>query len=202
MSGSLQAAGIAAAAALAMSVPLPTAAQTTAQTTARYDSPVGVGYIGGSIGTTRTDRDCVAGFACDDDTVGGKIFLGNRFGRYFGAELAYVRPGNIDLAGGTQEAEGVALSLLGFLPLANDRFEIFGRVGTTYGWTSTSAAPGFPSGDEKGFEPHYGVGAAYNFTSNVSARIEWERHRFEWAGGNDDELDLFSVGVAYRFNQF
>lgn len=197
MSGMAKAAGIATVAAVTM-----LAAQSAgAQAAPRYDQPTGIGYIGGSLGTTRVDRDCVPGFSCDDSNVGGKLFLGNRFGRYFGAELTYLRPGDVERAGGKQESEGVALSLLGFLPFDNNRFEVFGRVGTTYGWTKTSTAPGFANGKERGFEPHYGIGAAYNFTASLSARVEWERHRFEYVQG-DDDVNLVTVGVAWRFNAF
>jgi OmpA-OmpF porin, OOP family len=155
------------------------------------------GYVGASVGQAEFDTDCVAGFSCDDNDTSFKIFTGGRIRNVFGVELAYVDMGEIERAGGTTEARGVNLSAVGYLPL-NERFSFFGKVGTTYGWTDTSAAAGFDSGEEKDFGLSYGVGLNVELVNQWAARAEWERHNFEFAQ-DDDDIDLFTVGVSYKF---
>ena len=156
------------------------------------------GYVGISGGQVNYDLNCVSGYSCDDTTTGFKLFTGGKLWNVVGLELSYLELGKGHRAGGDIRARGIDLSLIGNLPI-NQGFSVFGKVGSTYGWTRTSAsAPGISSGKERGFGLSYGAGLNYDFASNWGVRAEWERHRFDFVGANKD-TDLFSVGVTYRF---
>jgi OmpA-OmpF porin, OOP family len=154
------------------------------------------GYVGASGGQAEYDIDCTGGFSCEDNDTGFKVFTGGRVRNFFGLELAYVDMGEIEVAGGTGEASGVNLSAVGYLPL-NERFSLFGKVGTTYGWTDTSTAT-LGGVEEEDFGLSYGVGLNMEFAQQWAARAEWERHNFEFAQ-DDRDIDLFTVGVSYKF---
>jgi len=96
----------------------------------------------------------------DRDTV-YSLALGNYlFTPHLGVELGYTNFGQISRGGGSTKAEGVNLSLIGKLPLSQ-RFNLLGKLGTTYGHTDTTALPvsNLASGSEYGFDWSYGVGA-------------------------------------------
>lgn len=155
------------------------------------------GYIGASIGEATYDFNCVSGFACDDSDLGFKVYVGGKFRDMVGLELAYVNMGEGQRAGGDIKAHGVNLSLIGNIPIG--QFSIFGKVGTTYGWTETStAASSGASSDENDFGLSYGAGIGFDIQPNWGVRAEWERHRFEFASG-DDAVDLYTVGVNFKF---
>lgn len=157
------------------------------------------GYVGFSGGQADFDVACTGGFSCDDSNRAFKVYTGGMFNQNFGLEIAYVQPGEADRAGGEVEAKGLNLSLIGVLPF-NETFEVFGKVGATYGWTDTDAsAPGVATGDEEGVGASYGVGLNIFFTPNWGAVVEWERHRFEFAGDNKEDVEMTTVGVKYRF---
>lgn len=158
------------------------------------------GYVGISGGKGDYDVPCTAGFRCDDSNTALKIYTGGMFNQYFGVELGYLQGGEVDRAGGDVKARGVNVSLIGLLPI-NETFEVFGKVGGTYGWTKTSASAlsGAATGDEEGAGASYGVGLNVFFTPNWGAVVEWERHRFHFAGDRKDDVELTTVGLKYRF---
>ncbi len=45
----------------------------------------------------------------------------------------------------------------------------------------------------------FGVGIQYNFTESLGMRAEAERYRINDAVGNRGDIDLFSLGLVYRF---
>ncbi len=91
-----------------------------------------------------------------------------------GVELGYLNAGKARRLGGDTEAHGFNLSLVGRAPV-NEQFDLFGKVGTTYGRTRTSGASGLgvQTGKEDGFGMSYGVGARWAFTPQWAAVIEW-----------------------------
>lgn len=185
-------------------------AQTTSSTT--YDNEqryswlpfTSHGYVGGSIGqATYDDLTCVGGSSCDDEDIGFKIFTGGRIKNILGIELGYINLGEVDVNGGSAKAQGIDLSVVGNLPIGSSQFSVFGKIGTTYGWTKTNpgaqaAVLGAPSGKERGFGWNYGVGVNYDLNRNWAIRGEWERRRFEFVD-NDKDIDLLSVGFNYKF---
>jgi OmpA-OmpF porin, OOP family len=156
------------------------------------------GYAGANLGWTRWSTPCVGGFPCDRSSVGGKIYTGGMFTNTFGAELGYIHMGNVDRGGGKDRAHGVNLSVVGNLPF--DRFNAFGKVGTTYGFTRTNFAPasGLPSGKRNGFGLSYGLGVGMNLTNTTQLVAEWERHNFRFRTGRDS-VHMFSIGARVLF---
>ncbi len=141
------------------------------------------GYIGGSIGKPDYSTRCGLIGSCDNPDLSGHIFTGGMFSRYLGAEVGYVYMGEAKRGGGETRAHGINLSLVGQVPLAN-AFNAYGKVGTTYGRTRTSALPGagIATGNDGGWGWAYGAGLSYDLTKNVSALLEWQRHDFTFAG--------------------
>lgn len=156
------------------------------------------GYTGINLGRSNFDTPCAGGFSCDDNSFAGKIYTGGLFSRIIGAEIGFVHMGDVNRAGGNTEAYGVNISLVGNIPL--DAFNIFGKVGTTYGWTETSVAPGLGlrGGDDDGFGLSYGAGVGFDLTRNWAVVAEWDRNEFRFINGKDD-VDLYSVGIRFKF---
>ncbi len=157
------------------------------------------GYVGLNLGRPKLEGGCVAGFPCDDANFGGKIYTGGAWNDVLGAEIGYINFGTADRSGGEVKAQGVNFSLVGNIPFA-EVFNVFGKVGATYGWTDTSAAAGtgVPVGDEKGFGVSYGGGIGFDLTRNFQIVAEWERHRLKFASGRQN-ADLVSLGAKYMF---
>ena len=157
-------------------------------------------YIGASVGRSDYDLNCFSDYACDRNQTGFKIFAGGKLYNALGLELSYVNLGRADVAGGRARAQGANASLVVGLPLWGDRFGINGKVGTTYGWTDTSASvPGYDTGRERGWGLSYGAGATYAITRNTEVRLDWDRYRFDFRGAGNQDVDLVSLGVNYRF---
>lgn len=157
------------------------------------------GYVGASLGRADLDQDCAGGFDCDDPDVSGKVFTGGMFNEWLGAELGWIHFGRAEGSGGRRRAHGLNLSLVGAIPVS-PAFSVFAKLGTTYGWTRTSAAAatGVETGSENGFGLSGGVGASMDITPEWSVMLEWERHRLKFAGGRDS-VDLTTLGLKYKF---
>jgi OmpA-OmpF porin, OOP family len=193
-------AGALGAALLQAAVPAFAQTTTTSGTPGRSWLPLtSYGYVGGNAGwSDYKDASCSAGFGCDRDDLGFKLYTGGQLWRWVGLELSYVHVGRAEVNGGKLRAQGANLSLVGNLPIA-DRFNLFGKVGSTYGWTRTSAAaPGVTTGSEQGVGLSYGAGVGIDLARNWQLRAEWDRYRFDFKGPAN-EVDLYSVGVAYKF---
>ncbi len=156
------------------------------------------GYVGGSVGRSYWDVDCIGTGECDDRGVGFKLQAGGSFNEVIGLELGYVHLGHAKTAGGERKAQGATFVATLGVPIA-DRFRIFAKGGGIYSWTSvTGGAPGYATGDDRGVDWTWGAGATANLTQNWQLRVDWDRYRMDFAGGRDD-VDLLSVGVQYRF---
>ena len=155
------------------------------------------GYVGVNLGRSDYDATCNNLFSCERREFGWKAYAGGRLNEMLAIELGYVNFGKVTRNGGSSEAHGVNLSLVGNLPLG-EMANLFAKVGTTYGRTDQSAAAGLPSGKEDGFGLNYGVGIGFNVTPQVQLVGEWERHRLDFVGGRDN-VDLLSLGLRYRF---
>lgn len=158
------------------------------------------GYLGLSAGASRYDiRPGPVGAPFDDGDTAFKITTGGNFHPHWGVELGYLHAGRADRLYGSTRAQGLNLSLVGRAPLG-ESFDVFGKLGTTYGWTRTTGSPGLgvATGKDDGFGLAYGAGLRWNFAPQWSAVLEWERHRMRFADGRGN-VDLTTLGVQYRY---
>lgn len=183
-------------------------------------------YLGGSAGVSRAkiaDERIKSGLlgsglvvtsiADDDRDVGFKLFGGYQFNRYFALEGGYVDLGKFSFDATTAPAgtlagsirlRGVNLDVVGTLPVT-DRFSVFGRVGATYAQARDSFSGGgavvvtTPNPKKRAANYKVGVGLGYALTDSIDLRAEAERYRVDDAVHNKGDIDLFSVGIVYRF---
>lgn len=161
----------------------------------------GRGYVGLSLGRSRYSAPCGAtSFNCDSTDHSVQISAGNMLGNFWGVELGYIDMGRIGRGGGTTRAQGLNLSFVGKAPVWQS-VGVFGKIGTTYGRTETSAATGsgLATGSERGFGLSYGAGVSYDFSPRLSATLGWESHDFRFAGGGRDPVRATSLGLQYRY---
>ena len=185
-------------------------------------------YIGANVGQARAkidDRritsDLLAGgftttaIANDERDTGYKLFTGYQFNRYFALEGGYFDLGKFGFTATTIPAgtlrgdiklRGLNLDLVGTLPIT-DKLSAFGRVGANYAEAKdTFRGTGFvivrnPNPSTKATNVKYGAGLQYAFNDAWAMRLEGERYRVDDAVGNKAEVDLYSVGLVYRFGK-
>jgi hypothetical protein len=159
-------------------------------------------FIGIAIGKPTYSTSCgnIAGLSCSNNGTSVSVTAGNMFTRNWGGELSYLDLGKADRAGGSVDARGVNVSVVGRLPLG-DNFALEGKVGGTYGITHVNPNPlsGLPSGRSSGFGLGYGVAFNVSFTHGLQASIGWEQHDFHFAGQGMSTVQNITLGVAYRF---
>lgn len=157
------------------------------------------GYAGLSLGRPSYRLYCSAS-GCNQPSVAGHAYLGGMFSPFFGGEVGYLNMGEVERGGGDARAEGVNFSLVGRASVGAG-FGVFGRVGATYGRTRTEAAAGsgISAGRASGWGPSYGLGVDWSFSDNWSAVLDWQRHRFDFAGDETGWVRATSIGLKYRF---
>jgi OmpA-OmpF porin, OOP family len=158
------------------------------------------GYVGINLGQSKYKQPCGSAlFGCDDSELSGKIYTGGMFNEWLGAEVGYLNMGKVDRAGGSTEAHGLNLSLVGRVALG--QFNAFAKAGGTYGQTkvSSNATSGVASGKERGWGGSVGAGVGYDLTPTSGIVLEWERHEFEFAGGVKDPIEQTTIGYVHRF---
>lgn len=158
-----------------------------------------IGLSGGRSDFSLNGGPSGLGLSYDDSGNAYKLYAGGFFHPNVGVEFGYLNAGKARRLGGETKAHGFNLSLVGRAPLT-EQFDVFGKVGTTYGRTRTSGfvAAGVPLGKDNGFGLSYGLGARWSFTPQWAAVVEWERHKFRFSDGGD-EVNMTTVGVQYRF---
>jgi len=183
-------------------------------------------YGGASVGQSRARIDdgritrglLGSGFATtsisdDDRDTGYKIFGGYQFNRNFALEGGYFDLGRFGFTATTLPAgtlhgdikvRGLNLDLVGILPIT-ERFSALGRIGVTHAeakdnFSGTGAVTVTnPNLSKKDTNYKYGLGLQYAFTESFAMRAEAERYRINDAVGSKSDIDLFSVGLVYRF---
>lgn len=182
-------------------------------------------YIGTNLGMSRANIDderiarslLGAGLATtsitdNDREFGYKIFGGYQFSKYFALEGGYFDLGEFGfnastappgtLSGDTR-IRGLNLDPVGILPITQN-FSAFLRAGVNYAETksrfSSSGSVTAPRNrDQREANYKAGVGLQYNITQALGVRAEAERYRIEDAIDNEGDVDLFSLGLVYRF---
>ena len=152
---------------------LGTAAMTLSTGAAAQLATVPGFYLGAEVGQ--------ADFGSDDDTA-IKFIGGYQFHRNVAVEAGY---GLLYDRGGS-EVTAIEVVAVGLFPVM-DRLSIIGKLGFANVDVET------PLGSDDKTELTYGVGVQYDFTRNLGARAQWQRY------DTDQEVDLLSVGIVYRF---
>ncbi|MGS5087015.1 outer membrane beta-barrel protein [Hydrogenophaga sp. A37] len=157
------------------------------------------GYIGLNVGNPDWDVPCVGVFSCSESDASFNIYTGGMFSPYFGAELGYVNFGPFKRAGGRTRAHGLNLSLVGQIPLG--AVTLYAKAGTLYGETKVTASPlsGLTTGKADGWEPTYGVGAAFNFNPRSAIVLEWNRYDLNFVDVGRRDITTTSLGYMHRF---
>ena len=185
-------------------------------------------YIGGNVGYSKSHFD-EAGLAraigpgfgitrvdSDDNDIGYKLYGGYQINRNLAVEAGWFDLGKFGFTAttvpagtlaGSYKSRGVNLDLLGILPLG-EQFSIFGRAGVIYAQTrsnfSGTGAVFFPTpsvGRETDLSYKFGFGLQYDFTRNLGVRVEAERYRVPDTVGRKENIDLYSIGLIYRFGR-
>ena len=191
----------------------------SADETAGWYGGISVGRSKAKIDDARITRELLNGGLAttsisDDKTdVGYKLFGGYQFNRYIAVEAGYFDLGKFGFTAntlppgtlhGALKAKGVNLDLVGTVPIT-ESFSVFGRVGANVAkvrdsFSGTGAvAIGNPEPSKRDTNYKVGLGLQYAFTQALAIRLEAERYRINDAVGNKGDIDLFSVGLIYRF---
>lgn len=182
-------------------------------------------YLGGNVGQSRARlneqkiiNDVIPApiphAFIDDNTIDGgyKLFGGYQFNRYFALEGGYFDLGEFQFynsvgPAGTYNANmqvrGVNLDVVGYLPFT-EKLSAFARLGVNYALTQDTFVSGAPNviggklSDRATF-PKAGVGLEYKLNDSWALRADAERYRVSNGLTDHDNIDLYSVGVVYRF---
>lgn len=140
------------------------------------------------------------------------IAFGQSLSENFGFELGYMNFGSVDSStrSGTvllrhkSRTQSLYAAAVATLPLA-ESFSVIGKLGVAANYSkfsnTTTGAPdpannGRDSDSETKLSPMIGLGAAYNFTKQVAATVE-----YQYFGKVADGLkaDVWTVGLKYGF---
>jgi len=212
--------------ALAAAVPLVVSVSAQAQDQSGYDNEGW--FVGAHIGKSSANIDGERiqsslennGFdvtSIDEDKrdQGYKLYAGYQFSPYIALEGGYFDLGDFkfmantlpqtDFSGRT-ELQGWNLDLVGTLPLT-ERFSAFARLGVTQNKSETRfSSNGLINtagyNDDDSYTKHkYGLGVQYQLSPAFTLRLEAERYRMDDLVGNNGDIDLYSLGIVYRFGQ-
>ncbi len=174
---------------------------TTPITVAQYNNI----YIAGGVGTFSLD-DAVTSETLSANTA--LLIAGYRFNAYLSLEARYYRSmgGEIEYDGGGRASpdttyDSTFTDLSAFLKLGYPSGDFTPYLLLGYGKLKLTDIAG---GDREESAVQYGVGASYRVTEQVSLFVDWVRayddRGFDGRAKQDDlSVDLFSVGVIYRF---
>ncbi|HJS15085.1 MAG TPA: OmpA family protein [Rheinheimera sp.] len=212
--------------ALAAAAPLVVSVSAQAQDQSGYDTEGW--FVGANIGKSSANIDGERiqsslennGFdvtSIDEDKrdQGYKLYAGYQFSPYIALEGGYFDLGDFkfmantlpqtDFSGRT-ELQGWNLDLVGTLPLT-ERFSAFARVGVTQNksetrFSSNALINTAGYNDDDSYTKHkYGLGVQYQLSPAFTLRLEAERYRMDDLIGNNGDIDLYSLGIVYRFGQ-
>jgi len=182
-------------------------------------------YLGGNIGQSRAKIDDAritaqlpgsVSISDNNSDTAYKLFAGYQFNKNFAVEGGYFNLGKFGYTATTVPAgsltgniklQGLNIDAVGMLPLA-DKFSVFGRLGLQYAqakdeFSSSGAVPvptiSNPSKDVANYKA--GLGLQYDFNRSLGMRVEAERYRINDAVDNKGDINMYSVGLVYRFDQ-
>ena len=193
------------------------------------DSKESKWYVGGNLGQSRATIDDAritsylagAGLGAStivDDNRGNayKLFGGYQLNRNFALEAGYFNLGEFGytatVPAGTRigkiKLKGFNFDVVGSMPVS-EKFSVLGRLGVNYAkaqdeFTSTGStmpAPTTPSPSKSAMNYKAGMGLQYEFNKSLGMRAEAERYRIDDAIGNKGDINMFSLGLVYRFGE-
>ncbi len=160
-------------------------------------SSLGVGSIGGIF---------TSPVKLENDGIGGRLYMGRKYNRFFGAELGYTRYADVVVknaygvtgVNGRIKPQSVDVVLLAYLPVT-EPFRVYSKFGVAYlDVSATSSISGVKSSvEDNDFRPTYGLGMVYDFQKNWSVDLSWARVHGE--GGKLENETLTALGIAYHF---
>ena len=173
-----------------------------------------LGSSGGGIDAAFAGQGLTASSAIDTRTTGFSLGAGYRINRNFAAEASFVDLGRFDYRSGVTapaagsingkyEVHGFGLSAVGIVPLQQG-FSVYGKAGLFLARTELEAAStgAIAVSRARSHEATgaYGLGASYDFTRNIAGKVEWNRYaRVGESTTGRSDIDLYTVGVAYKF---
>ena len=149
----------------------------------------------------------------DNRDTGYKLFGGYRYNKNVAVEAGYFDLGQFGFTATTAPAgtltgkiklKGLNLDAVGTLPLT-EKFSALGRLGLNYAQTrdsfiGTGAATVLnPNPSKNQINYKLGAGLQYDLTQSLGMRVEAERYRINDAVGNRGDVDMYSLGLVYRF---
>ena len=151
----------------------------------------------------------------DERDTGYKLYGGYRLHRNFAIEGGYFNLGKFGFTANTVplgtlrgdiKLQGLNLDAVAILPIT-ERFSAFGRLGLNYAQARDSfAGTGAvtvlnPNPSKRDTNYKFGAGLQYDLTERLGMRLEAERYRINDAVGNKGDINLFSIGLLYRFGE-
>lgn len=183
-------------------------------------------YVGADVGQSHygqkgdgldgafANRGFSSSSSIDTNDTGWGLNVGYQFNKWFAVEGGYIDLGKFDFASnlpasspsaisGRVKSEGARLTAVGIIPLDHG-FSLYGKAGIFDLRTKLEAASS--TGADLGSSHSktggtFGVGASYDITKSISARVGWDR----FMNANDSsntgkaDIDLVSAGLVYRF---
>ena len=172
-------------------------------------------YIGGQLGYSDSDFGNI--YNSRNGGIGGRVYLGYQFNKYFALEGGYTRfadqkmriYSDIGHESLSLHPESLDLSLKGILPL-NDKISLYAKAGPAYLREQTVSSYRYSSynnnndpqvttqsatwvSKENSAELAYGLGIEYKLTDNLSTDLSWLA-----VGIGHGMPNLASLGLSYH----
>jgi len=166
-------------------------------------------YIGASVGTSKAGsggcEGVPSGISCEDSTETYKLFGGYQFNRNIAVEAGYTdRLAKVEVSNAFGQRADVTASAFELvavpaLPL-NENFSLYAKLGVYAASSKASSNVGVPGVDDSNTGGTLGVGVAWHFNKNLTARADWQRYA-KVGGDNvgEADIDTFNIGLMYRF---
>jgi OOP family OmpA-OmpF porin len=164
-------------------------------------------YAGLTLGQSKQKDACDGiggGASCDDKDNAWRILGGYQFNKNLAVELGYTDAGEVSASAGGFTAsieakiwEVVAVGSWPFTP----NLSAYGKLGLYRADTdATSNIPGVSNESESNNDLTYGIGARWDFTKNLGARLEYQVYK-DVGGGNigEGDVEVISIGAIWKF---
>jgi OOP family OmpA-OmpF porin len=164
-------------------------------------------YLGASVGQSKVSNGgcegASGGITCEDTDTAFKVFGGYQFNRNIALELGYSdRLAKLSASGFGTSAEvtvsAFEIVAVPSLPLS-ENFSLYGKVGVYAASTEARSSFG-ATADDSNTGGTIGLGVAYHFNKNITARADWQRYA-KVGGDNvgEADIDTLNIGLLFRF---